>query len=366
MYFKLICQNANKIFAFRQVNLLKRTFFNNPNTCLKFARNFTKFPLTNFQTRTLFVNNVHCNQEQQETTNDLENIDYDLITKGDEELKKKLKVLVLEIDLIRQGGGTVPSRIKTQNWIELLKLETRTKRRKYLTFIFKNEMKSNNFKIKKEERKELREKEKELNSQISSEGRYGINANTIVLRIYDQTITRFENSNLIRAMLFGQKLIIDCSYDKYMTTIEANNCGKQLKYLFSQNRLHPDPFNLYLCNINKECSTLQRLKQHIPTLYDDEYPINLTEKSYMDLFPKDKLVYLTPHCRNELETWDHDAIYIVGAMVDKHNQEPLSLGKAKENGIKYARLPLEKYLHWGHGGKSLTLDQVHLYIFSLS
>ena len=81
----------------------------------------------------------------------------------------------------------------------------------------------------------------------------------------------------------------------------------------------------------------------------------------MDLFPKDQLVYLTPHCRTELDTWDNDAIYIIGAMVDKANQEPLSLAKAKEHGIKYAKLPLEKYIKWGSGsGKSLTLNQVHL------
>uniref|UniRef100_A0A6P7GVL4 Uncharacterized protein LOC114341316 n=1 Tax=Diabrotica virgifera virgifera TaxID=50390 RepID=A0A6P7GVL4_DIAVI len=41
------------------------------------------------------------------------------------------------------------------------------------------------------------------------------------------------------------------------------------------------------------------------------------------------------------------------------NQEPLSLAKAKREGIRMAKLPLDRYLQWGAGsGKSLTLNQV--------
>lgn len=44
-------------------------------------------------------------------------------------------------------------------------------------------------------------------------------------------------------------------------------------------------------------------------------------------------------------------------MVDKSIQEPLSLAKAKSEGIKMARFPLERYLSWQVGSKSLTLNQ---------
>lgn len=59
------------------------------------------------------------------------------------------------------------------------------------------------------------------------------------------------------------------------------------------------------------------LHKYIPTMYEKEFPMNIHEKSYLDLFPKQKLVYLTPHCREEMDTFDHDAVYIVGAIVDK-------------------------------------------------
>lgn len=41
------------------------------------------------------------------------------------------------------------------------------------------------------------------------------------------------------------------------------------------------------------------------------------------------------------------------------NQDPLSLAKAKREGLKMAKLPLDRHLSWGAGsGKSLTLNQV--------
>lgn len=68
------------------------------------------------------------------------------------------------------------------------------------------------------------------------------------------------------------------------------------------------------------------LKRQIPTMDEPWFPLNSHTCSYLDLFPKDQLVYLTPHCREVLDTYDHDAIYIVGGMVDKASiKEPNEL-----------------------------------------
>jgi hypothetical protein len=41
------------------------------------------------------------------------------------------------------------------------------------------------------------------------------------------------------------------------------------------------------------------------------------------------------------------------------NPQPLSLAKAKKEGIRMAKLPIDKYLDWGSGStKSFTLNQV--------
>lgn len=206
-----------------------------------------------------------------------------------------------------------------------------------------------------EERLRILREEDEKNEHIS----YGLYHNTFLLRVYDATITEFHNHKLIRAMMFDQKLIFDCSYDKYMNPREASNAGKQLMLSFAENRLHDEPFDLHLCNVNPRSISTKILEKFIPTMYNNDFPINIHTEPITEKFDKEKLVYLTPHCTNDLVEYNHDDIYIIGAMVDKTNAEPLSLAKAKKQGLRMARLPLDRYLAWGAGsGKSLTLNQM--------
>lgn len=80
-----------------------------------------------------------------------------------------------------------------------------------------------------------------------------------------------------------------------------------------------DPYDLHLCNINQEGHFFKCLHRNIPTMSEPWFPLNVHEKSYLDIFPRDQLVYLTPHCREELNEYNHDAVYILGGIVDKVN-----------------------------------------------
>lgn len=188
---------------------------------------------------------------------------------------------------------------------------------------------------------------------------YGLRNTSMFLRVYDATITHYDNLRLIRAMQFDQKIVIDCSYDEFMSRPEASNTGKQLMLSFAENRLHNEPFDLHFCNVNLNSIATKALHKYIPTMLDDDFPMNMHTESMTEKFDKERLVYLTPHCRNDLEEYSHEDIYIIGAMVDKMNNEPLSLAKAKKQGLRIARLPLDRYLEWGSGsGKSLTINQM--------
>lgn len=144
-----------------------------------------------------------------------------------------------------------------------------------------------------------------------------------------------------------------------MTKRECINAAKQLMFCFAENRYHNEPFDIHFCNANLQGHTMTYLHKHIPTMLEPYFPMNIHTDSYLEHFPKENLVYLTPHCRNDLEEYNPDHIYIIGAMVDTMHNEPLSLAKAKKLGLKMARLPLDRYLQWGSGsGKSLTLNQM--------
>ncbi|KAG4073744.1 hypothetical protein HA402_000968 [Bradysia odoriphaga] len=167
------------------------------------------------------------------------------------------------------------------------------------------------------------------------------------------------NYRLWRAVQLGEKLIFDCSYDEYMTRHEAKSAANQLAWSFTDNRRDTEPFDLHFCNVNFSSVTMQQLERNIPTMRDEKFPMHLHETSYVDLFPKEQLVYLTPHCDNDLTEYDPGMIYIIGAMVDKGGQGPLSFEKAKALDLKMARLPLDQYLNWEKGSsKCLTLDQM--------
>lgn len=293
-------------------------------------------------------------------------VNIESIAQADEELIKKLKVIILEVEVMRQEGLRVPSVMTDSKWSELLALPTRSQRLKLLAFWWLNEKKKESTKQKKEKARLRRETSySEEEKKDSDHIHYGFGGSTIFIRIYETMIDHFHNTALIRSMMFGQNLVIDCSYDQYMTPKEAGLCAKQLKILFADNRLNEDPFNIHFCNVNKEGEVFKKLHKLIPTMYDDAFPMNITEKSFLDLFPKRQLVYLTPHCREELKEYNYDDVYIVGAMVDKVNVDPLSLGKAKSLGLRMAKLPLDRYLDWGVGGKSLTIDQMILILLEL-
>ena len=78
-----------------------------------------------------------------------------------------------------------------------------------------------------------------------------------------------------------------------------------------------DPYDLHFCNVNYEKTVMKELNKFIRPLREPWFPLNLHENSYLDLFPKEKLVYLTPHCNAPLKKHDGDDVYIIGGIVDK-------------------------------------------------
>ncbi|XP_019874521.2 mitochondrial ribonuclease P protein 1 homolog [Aethina tumida] len=304
------------------------------------------------------------NAPEETTENEYDQIDYEGLSNGDKEVEHKLRIIALELEVMRQEGRPVPplSFVQPDKWIEAVNLPTRTGRKKFFEYLFKLSKKKENQLLKKEQKKLERGEKPEMKVIEDLEEfahAYDLQHNNIFLRFYESTMNQLYNNKLIQAMQFGQKIVIDCGYDQNMSNRENTNTAKQLLFCFADNRLHSDPYDLHFCNFHSNTVLKNCFLRHIPTAVEPHFPINMHEESYLDKFPKEQLVYLTPHCREELLHYDHDAIYIIGGIVDKMNNEPLSLAKAKREGLRMAKLPLDRYLQWGSGsGKSLTLNQV--------
>ncbi|XP_043597001.1 mitochondrial ribonuclease P protein 1 homolog [Bombus pyrosoma] len=259
----------------------------------------------------------------------------------------------LEIQYTKYDTEKVPKKLTAYNWLHLLQTKSKSERRSYIQFLWKLDMKNKHEK----EKKLLKKKEKAEN--YVEDDTYGLSKCTMFHRIRTQTISDFYNGRLISAMLHEPVLIFDVGFEEYMSPHERANCAKQLSYSFAMNRLHNSPFNLYFCNANKNGIIMNLLHKIIPSLYNPEFPLNITSKCYLETFDRNKLVYLTPHTDTVLRKYDANLIYIIGAMVDKKYPQPVSYQKAKQQGIKMMKLPLSERLKWGSGSsKNLPINQV--------
>lgn len=110
----------------------------------------------NVLSKNVYINKLICkryfclsSKDTSSLDEDTVKLDYELITNGDKELEHKLKVLELELDVMRQEGLRVPlpSSIPADRWKELLSLSSRTARLKLYHFLFTREKAKENDKV---------------------------------------------------------------------------------------------------------------------------------------------------------------------------------------------------------------------------
>lgn len=156
-------------------------------------------------------------------------------------------------------------------------------------------------------------------------------------------------------ILDAPPLIFDCGFCDAMTKWEIQDAARQLKYAFSINRDHRKPFVMHLCNVKRDSYLWQALKAQMKNI--EKVPIRIHGGDITDVFEPEKLVYLSPDAEVELHEFNADDHYVVGTIVDKGAQMPLTLAKAKRLNIRCARLPLQRYIRF-FSHKTLTLDQM--------
>ncbi len=100
--------------------------------------------------------------------------------------------------------------------------------------------------------------------------------------------------------------------------------------------------------------------KHMQFLAGPSLAAAATEESFVDLVPRERLVYVTPLARQTLDKFDCDDVYLIGGDVDmdgtKLDLACATLNKSRQLGICTAKLPLDKYLKWERGHKRLPLN----------
>lgn len=165
----------------------------------------------------------------------------------------------------------------------------------------------------------------------------------------------FISNRLLRAALFGQKIVVDCSYEDQSTDLERSKIAKGLKYVYSENRSHEIPLDVHFCGVEWDGAVFRNLSSQIPNLFQKSSLTKLHSECFSQVFPREKLVMLTPDSDNIFE-YDPNAIYVVGGIVDLGRNEPLTLAKAKQLRIRTARFPLDNLRMKAGDTRELTMS----------
>ncbi|XP_006890099.1 PREDICTED: mitochondrial ribonuclease P protein 1 [Elephantulus edwardii] len=266
------------------------------------------------------------------------------------------------IEMWRLLGREVPEHISEEDLKIVMESPSKSSKKKYLKYLYIKEIK----KTAKQKKKEIKAiaKEETKKDNLLENTKEDKPQNFLFLRLWDRTMNIAMGWKGAQAMQFGQPLVFDMAYDNYMKPKEMQNTVSQLLESEGYNRRDVDPFHIYFCNLKTDGDYYRQLVKYYGEKWNKLF-LTATEKSHVDLFPKDNIIYLTADSPNVMTTFQHDKVYIIGSFVDKNIRPGTSLANAKRLKLATECLPLDKYLQWGTGTKNLTLDQMIRILLSL-
>lgn len=257
------------------------------------------------------------------------------------EESKRLKVLRLEYDTFNSSGVQVPEFISDDEWVYLLKCTSLSQRKRRYIYLFKTEKSILNARAKAAENRRRQDEKRAYYEELKKDGKYEFK-NTFMLFLQEQTMNRTYKNNLCYAMMNGPHLVFDFAFEQTMSDQELTNLISQIQLCHGENKVIREPFHFHFCNIIPGSQTDVKLRRGIPNL--DELPLSVTKHHYLDCYPKERLVYLSPNSPNLLQKFEVDDVYVIGAIVDKAVEDPLTLAKAKKEKIRTARFPLDQHV----------------------
>ncbi|XP_056369264.1 tRNA methyltransferase 10 homolog B [Oenanthe melanoleuca] len=147
---------------------------------------------------------------------------------------------------------------------------------------------------------------------------------------------------LLRARAAGPRLCVDLGVGGGMSEKESGRLASQIRRLYGANRRAARPF--WLCLTEFAAGT--PIYEQCFRMNDGfaGYLMDTTPESYLDLFPLETIVYLTPDSENVLEDIDPDKVYVLGGLVDESIHKQLTLRRAREQRLQTARLPIREYM----------------------
>lgn len=134
---------------------------------------------------------------------------------------------------------------------------------------------------------------------------------------------------------------IDLSFDDLMTDKDLSSCASQLLRVYTTNRRAKRPIPIYFTGLDEGAKLYEKLQKNDGWR---NWDVQVHKKSFMELFDKDKIIYLTSESENVLDVFEKDSVLIIGGLVDHNHHKSLTLDLALKKNIRTARLPLSEHL----------------------
>ncbi|CAF3824021.1 unnamed protein product [Rotaria sp. Silwood1] len=281
--------------------------------------------------------------------------------------EQRRRVIEIEMQTLRESGERVPDVIPDERWTELINLPLIESRKSLYGYLFLREMYRKRRAATVAENNIRRAEAAKRRQELLAEGKPPTNYpgySSIFRHLGRQHEKRLREQLLLAPARLGEMLVIDCGFEReHAREYYLLNLVDQIQYLFAEIHRYHSPSFVYLCNLSKQ-GRLQSEFDRRSSL--DTLCFEATESSYLDIFPHEKLIYLSPDSNVEMTSFDHDAVYIIGGIIDLSGKKPLTFGKAKRDNIRHQRFPIDRYVKFGGGsGKTLTIDQVYNILMTL-
>lgn len=141
-------------------------------------------------------------------------------------------------------------------------------------------------------------------------------------------------------------VVFDFRFINLHTRVEVRkSLYREFIEVIHQNRDSARPFQLHFCNYDYE----SKFHQEFSTMLNlDSNLVHDSSKSYLDIFPKEKLVYLSKDAKRKMTYYDPNKVYVIGSIVDSSRERFIysSFSQAKKDGIACERLPLDDFIRF--------------------
>ncbi|KAI6190954.1 TRNA (guanine-N1-)-methyltransferase domain containing protein [Aphelenchoides bicaudatus] len=289
----------------------------------------------------------------------------DLWPELDEQETKNLQSFQREVDIFAKISSYVPQEFTGKQWNEIVKSNTLAERFQVMKFAKQ---------VEGRKRRDERLKDERIANRVIKETKpFDPNEVYDLYRFVGKCIDNYErdqdNMRMIQAFNLKDRptIAIDCRFLPDHTKRGRNLTFSQLKFLLSKNKKRLEPWPIVFVNLDEKDETVQRgINEHL-NFYnaDTSYFGEFTDKSYTDLFERDRLIYLSPHTDEVLtaeDVMDERNVFIIGGIVDRIVEPDIhpqaSMICAQVDGIRCRSLPLDEHMTWKAGKRFLTLTSV--------